>query len=517
VTATLDQPVSLAERYEAATPRQRASALKRLDADQLRELATAKPWWWWGRGDQFEPEGEHRWWVINAGRGWGKTRTGAETILAKARRYPGSRIALVGPTFADGRDTMVEGESGLLACMGVTELRGSSIDTGWNRSIGELFMGNATRFRIFSSDQPMRLRGPQHHFAWGDEPSYWKDVAKGTDRDGTFSNLNIGLRLPARRGWDDHYRPGGVLTMTPRLVPLLKVPDELVRDRPHLAGLLQRDDVHLTTGSTMANLRNLDRHYYNAVIAPVLGTTLGLQELGGQLLEDVEGALWSSALLSTLHATVEEVPYTLNKLVVAFDPAGGEGLTHDEHGIVVAASTGPRTNLQMWVLDDLSFGGSVDDAARRVILAAYVNQADAIAYEKNQGQDWIASVLRSTYAAMLTTGEVPKTWRLCKLEPVNAVRSKVQRATPIAGYYQQRRVHHVGSFPVLEGQMTTWVPGDSDSPDRLDALVWALTWLYGTGPAQADVASPAGRERRGRRPTQPSSRIPQVYGARTRR
>ena len=159
-----------------------------------------------------------------AGRGWGKTRTGAEWIAEKARRYPGARCGLVAQTAADGRDVMVEGESGLLSVLDPAELRGGAIDSAWNRSLGELFLANGSRFKIYSSEKPQKLRGPQHHFVWGDEPTYWYDHAKGTAKDTTFSNMVIGCRLPARPGWDADYRSQVCLTCTPRRTALLKVP-----------------------------------------------------------------------------------------------------------------------------------------------------------------------------------------------------------------------------------------------------------------------------------------------------
>lgn len=521
MTQTIEAPESLAERFAKSSPEVRAIALQRMGRHKALQLARGqRPWWFHGRSDQQMPTGDWRWWLILAGRGWGKTRTGGECAGGWARRYPASRGALIAPTFADGRDTMVEGDSGLLSFTDASQLRGGSISSGWNRSLGELFYANGSKAKVFSSEQAFRLRGPQHHWVWGDEPAYWRDVAAGTAKDSTFSNANIGLRLPARPGWTNDYRPRGVLTTTPRLVPLLKVPDSVLTAKPELAGLMQRGDVARTQGATVANLRNLDRAYYDAVVAPLLGTTLGLQELGGVLLEDVEGALWKQVAIE-----VDRRDYpgdeAVTRTVVSYDPAGGGGFGHDEHGIVVASNAGPKPTMQFYVREDLSGNMGVEQAAQQVILAAALYRADAIVFEKNQGQDWIPATLRSTYDAMRADPELdallPPQWRLPTLVAVSAARDKLKRATPVQQLYAQRRVHHTQVLAVLESQMTTWVPGDSDSPDRLDAMVWAISWLYGIAAGTAVVASPAARERSGRRPGQPSSRLPAVYGTRGQR
>lgn len=511
---------SIAQRLRYASAVLRASFVRSLTPEQAADLATGKPWWYWRRPEQAEPTGVRRWWLILAGRGWGKTRTGAEWIVAKARAHPGARCALVAPTFGDARDTMVEGDSGILSVVFSWELRGGTIDSAWNRSLGELFFANGSHFKIFSSEKPRQLRGPQHHYLWGDEPAYWDDAGRGTARDSTWSNANFGLRLRPRRDWPDAktFRPQACLTTTPRPVALLKVPDEIAADRPHMAGLLQRPDaVTITRGRTLDNIDNLSDDYKAAVIDPLLGTTLGRQELDAELLEDVEGALWTKALIDVGRVVADAVP-SLNKIAVAFDPAGGGGVGHDEHGIVVAGAVGDRRRAEFYVLADYSVNGSVTTAARAAIFAYIEHEADVLVYEKNQGQDWVKATLQSTYDTMVENGEVAPV--PLRIVDVSARRSKRLRAEPVAGLYEQgstnlpptSRVHHVGYLAVLEGQMTTWIPDEGDSPDRLDALVYAILWLYGEGPGTADVASPAGRERRGRRPNQPTSRLPSVYG-----
>lgn len=503
--------LSLADRLHTYTKAVRRRWIARLTLAQQRELP-GRPWWFMGRPEQFVPGGLWRFWLILAGRGWGKTRTGAETAAGWARKYPGARIALIAISFADGRDTMVEGESGLLSVLAPGELRGGMETTAWNRSMGELFLANGSRFKIYTSERPKQLRGPQVHFAWGDEPAYWDDAAAGTAKDSTFSNLNFALRLPPRPGWPRDYSPRCVLTTTPRRVPLLKVPDDVVAERPYLAGLLQRDDVHITRGTTFDNIHNLDVDYRRSVVDPLIDTTLGRQELMGELLEDVEGALWKQADID--RDRVMSAP-PLFKTAVAFDPAGGGGLGHDEHGIVGGGITGTRLDPQMYLLADDSINGTPSQAARLAILLYIRLDADVLVYEKNQGQDWIPTTIEATWADMTRAGEI--TAPLPRMQEVSAIRSKQLRAQPVAGFSEQKRIHHVGVFAILEGQQTTWVPGDTDSPDRLDAYVYLMTKLYELGPTPAAVASQAARERRGRRPDMPSTRLPVTFGSRPNR
>lgn len=509
--------LSLARTYQLGDDELRHSIIWALTPEKKIELAHGKPWWFYGRPEQWAPIGDWRWWLINAGRGWGKTRTGAEWIVDKARRYPGCRIALVAMTFTDGRDTMIEGVSGILNILHPAEFRDGNIERGWNRSLGEIFMANGSHMKLFSSERPRQLRGPAHHFTWGDEPAYWYDAALGTDRDTTWSNLNIGLREPRRKDWALPFRGQGILTTTPRRVPLLKVPDQLLKDQPSKAGLMQRADTIVTIGTSMDNVYNLEAAYRDAVITPLLGTTLGRQEIGGEMLEAVEGALWTEEMITLARDPQTSIlPADLLKTVVGFDPAGGGGAGHDEHGIIVASSGGRAGDLHAYIRADYSRSMSVDEAARQVILAAFAYGADAIAYEKNQGQDWIPGTLRPVFESMREAGDIPDTWLLPTLEPQNAITNKFRRAQPVAALYAplMRKVHHVDSLPVVEGQMTSWIPGESDSPDRMDALVWAVTWLMGTGPMRAAVASPAQRERGGRRAGMPSSQLPAVYGSR---
>lgn len=402
------------------------------------------------RPTQLKPGGTWLTWLILAGRGFGKTRTGAETVSEFASISPDSRIALVAQTFTDGRDTMVEGESGLLNCLPAEALRGGGTETAWNRSLGELFFSNGARAKVFSSEKPGQLRGPQHHFAWVDEPAKFKDAGKGDALDTTWNNLLLGLRLGAR--------PQVVVTGTPTNCLLVR---QLVTKTE--TGLTE-----LTRGSTYDNLDNLAPTFREQVLSMYEGTRIGRQELLGEILDDVQGALWSLAEIDALRQAA--APPLFTNVVVAVDPAGGAEETNDETGIVVA---GRSPDGHGWVLADRTGRYSPQGWAQRAVAAYHEFSADRIVAEINYGGAMVESTLR----AAGFTG-----W----IDVVTASRGKRQRAEPIAALYgdpsnpdswDRGRIHHVGAFPELEDQMTMWVPGSGDSPDRMDALVWALTSL----------------------------------------
>lgn len=471
--------------------KRRGAIIRRLPGAMQAQLAAGElPWWLTGRPEQLSPgHDDWRWWLIGGGRGGGKTRSGAERCKAWSLGYPEMRGALVAPTFADGRDTMVEGESGLLSVLPPSMLRGGRVDTAWNRSLGELFLANGSQWKVYSSEKPRSLRGPQFHFAWGDEPSYWRDAHRGTSQDSTWSNLNFALRLRARPGWPD-YQPQAVLTFTPRRCALLKVPDEVARAQPHHAGLLQRvgrPGYAMTTMPTRDNLHNLSATYLEAVIEPLIGTTLGRQELDAILLEDVEGALWRQAMIDAGRDHGVDLA-SVHRRVVSFDPAGAEDGTGDEHGIVVV---GDDRAGQVYVLDDLSGHMSPLDAAKTALRAAILWQAGEVVYERNQGQGWIRPVFKTAWDQLVNDGEASGV--MPRLASVHASVGKRLRAEPVVALYETHRVHHTRPLPALEGQMTTWVPGDGESPDRLDALVHGVTYLAGVG--MASIQSAVGTKR----------------------
>lgn len=410
------------------------------------------------RGSQNPPPADDPdWlvWLILAGRGYGKTRVGSEFTADQLKRNERWRWALIGSTFTDGRDTMVEGESGLLRIIPPSLLIDGSTERSWNRSLGELKLANGSQAKLFTSERPRQLRGPQHHGAWGDEPFHWTDAHLGDADDSTFSNLLLGLRLGPH--------PRLVLTSTPKRVRLLMGTTERpgVRDQPSTV---------VTRGSTYENLDNLAPTFRAQVLSKYEGTTLGRQELHAEVLDDVEGALWTTATIDT-HRVIE-APSDLTRIVVAIDPAATGGEAADDTGIVVA---GRNAVGEFFVLDDASMHGSPDAWGHAALTAFDDHNADRVIAETNNGGDMIEALLRTKRPLLPYT-------------KVTASRGKRTRAEPIAALYEQGRVHHVGMFTDLEDEMTTWVPG-MDSPDRMDALVWAITSLMTSGPVSSGTAA----------------------------
>lgn len=438
--------------------------------------------WPHARTAQRPPGGDWLVWYIRAGRGFGKTRAGSEWAKHQALAWPESKGALVCPTYPDGRDTMVEGESGLLAILAPSQLRGGSIDSAWNRSIGELWLANGSRLKVFSSERPGRLRGPQHHWGWGDEPAEWLDAhldplqsLKGT----TWSNLLFGLRLGQH--------PQVVLTGTPKTVRLI-------------LGLLWRDgdrtrgpapNVVVTQGSTYDNLANLAPTFRAEVLEAYEGTTMGQQELHAMILEDNPGALFRRAQLDRDRIGGDRVPQ-LARVVVGVDPSGGAG----DQGIVVvgkAADQPPvagraRLRGHGYVLDDRTCRLSPDGWGRQAVLAWHENAADLIAVEVNFGGDMAKETITAAgqalldeHQAMVAAGTLAPDQAIHttpRVKVLRASRGKRARAEPVSATYEQGRVHHVGTLARLEDECCEWVPDESSwSPNRLDALVWACTEL----------------------------------------
>jgi predicted phage terminase large subunit-like protein len=383
------------------------------------------------REEQLTPEGEWNVWLLLAGRGYGKTRTAAEDIAWYGLAHPKSRIAIVAETFGDGRDVCVEGTSGLISVLPLEAI------ANWNRSLGELVLTNGTRYKIFSGDKPDQLRGPQHHRAWCDE------LAKFQYARETWDQLLFGLRLGTR--------PQAIVTTTPRPIDVLR-------------GLLEREgeDVVVTRGSTFDNAPNLSAAALAQLRDRYQGTRLGRQELAGELLDDVPGALWTRDLIDA--ERIKEAP-DLARVVVAIDPAMTSGEEADETGIVVA---GKGVDGRGYVLSDATCRLSPDGWARRAVEAYDTYKADRIVAEVNNGGEMVEYTLRTV------TGRGSR----IPYKKLHASRGKRVRAEPIAALYEQGRVSHVGAFPELEDQMCTFVPDEvSFSPDRVDALVWALTEL----------------------------------------
>jgi phage terminase large subunit-like protein len=390
------------------------------------------------RPEQLPPDGDWLTWSYLAGRGAGKTRSAAEWVHERAMSEPGCRIALVGRTPADVRDVMIEGESGILA----VAHEDAPIYQSTKR---RLTWANGSTAQAYSAEVPSQLRGPQHHYAWADEAAAWTDAPKGDVLDTAWNNLMLGLRLGAA--------PRCVVTTTPK-------PNALTRT------ILARSSTVVTRGSTYDNLGNLAPSFREQVLATYEGTRIGRQELMGELLDDVEGALWTIGVLD--ETRVQQAP-ELRRIVVAVDPSGGTGPNADEQGIVVA---GQGIDGDLYVLADRSCSLSPHGWASRAVAAFHEYRADRIVAERNYGGDMVESTIRQVQT------DVP-------VKVITASRGKVQRAEPVAALYEQHRVHHVGALPRLEDQMTTWTPASGTSPDRMDALVWAVTELTDGFSAQA--------------------------------
>lgn len=380
------------------------------------------------RPNQIAPAGDWFGWLILAGRGWGKTRTGAEWVREQVEAGA-RRIALVGPTAADTRDVMVEGESGLLA------ISHASNRPEYEPSKRRLTWPNGAVATLYSSEEPERLRGPQHDAAWCDELGAWRN------RESTWDQLMFGLRLG---------QPRVVITTTPKPIKLIK-------------DLMARPDFVVTRGSTSENSSNLARQFLDTVVGRYAGTRLGRQELEAEILEDIEGALWTRARIEDLRVVQAEVP-PFRRIVVAIDPAVTANEKSDETGIIVAAL---GIDGHGYVLGDHSGKYLPAEWAREAVKQYHRRGADRIIGEVNQGGAMVEATVRAV------DENVP-------FKGVHASRGKIVRAEPISALYEQGRVHHVGAFPELEDQLCTFAPGSTSSPDRLDALVWALTELMGT-------------------------------------
>ena len=388
-------------------------------------------WTFWARDEQLEPGGDWFCWLIKAGRGWGKTRTAAEWLNQRVKQGKARNIALVNDTAADVRDIMVEGMSGLL-----------TISPPWFKpeyepSKRRLTWPNGAIATCFAAESPEALRGPQHDTAWCDEPAKWKNLRKRDAEGGTaWDNLMFGLRVG---------EPRVVCSTTPRPIKWYK-------------NLLKRSSTVITGGPSYDNKENLSKVWFQEVIEPQAGTRLGRQEIEAELMDEVPGALWKMSEID--EHRLDKVPCELVRVVVALDPSVTNTEESDECGIVIA---GIGTDGQGYVLDDLSARCSPDTWANIACGAYHRRQADRIIGEANNGGDLIELTIRTVDENV-------------SYKKVHASRGKLTRAEPVAALYEQGRVHHIGSFPLLEDEQTSWVPGDK-SPNRMDALVWALTEL----------------------------------------
>lgn len=413
-------------------------------------------WKFWGRPEQQEPPGDWSVWLALAGRGFGKTRLGSEWIRANVEGSSPmaagrvGRIALIAETAADARDVMVQGPSGILACSP------PGFRPRYIKGDRKLEWPNGAIALTFSAEDPEQLRGPEHELAWSDELAKWRYAQE------TWDMLQFGLRIGAQ--------PRQLVTTTPRPIPIV---------RSLLAGEGKRAGTVVTRGSTYDNSLNLASSFIDKMRERYEGTRLGRQELRAEVLDDVPGALWTRAMLDrrTSYAPKaagmgpgDRIP-ELVRIVVAVDPSGTSGEDEDsgdDVGIMVVAK---GDDDHIYVLEDATVNLGPSGWARRVVQMYEKWRADCVVGERNFGGAMVEYTIRTVK-------------RNIAYKNVTASRGKVIRAEPIAALYEQGRVRHIGTFAALEDQMCGMTQGGylgRGSPDRVDALVWAITELqFGT-------------------------------------
>ena len=415
---------------------ERVAMLRSLTPTQLEELEY--DWRFWARPKQLPPEGDWATWVIRAGRGFGKTRSGGGWVHERALEESGRWCALVGRTPADVRDYMLEGPGGILRNTAPRER------PHYEPSKRRVTWPNGSWATIYSGDEPDQLRGFSGDTAWLDEMAKYRYAPESWD------NMQFGMREASGD------RPRRLITTTPRPLAILKQIEAMA-------------STIVVTGSSYENRANLDPTYFAETIAAYEGTRFGRQEIHAEILEDVPGALWTRRNLDEYR--VAEAP-AMSRIVIAVDPAATSEESSNETGIV-AAGLAPNADgvPHGYTLDDWSLRGSPDEWGRRVVACYRRFEADRIVAEKNQGGEMVEHVIKSV------DPNVPVTL-------VHASRGKYVRAEPVSALYEQGRVHHVGSLPVLEDQMIAFTPESSanrkggESPDRVDALVWAYSDLF---------------------------------------
>ena len=410
----------------------RLEQLRHLSAVQKEEFSTH--WRLWARKDQLPPGNEWRVWLIMAGRGFGKTRAGAEWVRAVAENDPAARIALVAASLGEARAVMVEGESGVLAVC-PPERRPS-----FESSLRRLTWPNGATAMLYSGAEPESLRGPQHSHGWCDEVAKW-DNASGRAM-AAWDNLAMGMRLGEE--------PQVLATTTPRAVPLLR-------------RLLDDEGVATTRGTTEDNKGNLPGRFIRDIRRTYGRSLLARQELDGEMIADLPGALWTRSLLEECREAAASSPSA--RVVVGVDPPASAG--GDACGIIVVALG--EDGIARVLADASVAKAGPERWARAVAQATRAWQADRVIAEANQGGAMVASVLRAADIAL-------------PIKLVHASRGKVARAEPVAALYEAGRARHAGTFPALEDELCGLIQGGAyqgpgRSPDRADALVWALSEL----------------------------------------
>ncbi|WP_092777152.1 terminase large subunit domain-containing protein [Jannaschia pohangensis] len=419
----------------SATPDQREAFLREMDDNTLAALPYLFEFW--ALDHQLPPEGDWRTWVILGGRGAGKTRAGAEWVRAQVEgprplmAGRARRVALVGETYEQVRSVMIEGDSGILACSPRDRM------PSWKATQRKLVWPNGAEAQVFSAHDFEALRGPQFDAAWMDELAKWPKAEDAWDM------LQFCLRLGDN--------PQAVVTTTPKNIPVLK-------------DILSRRSTVCTHAATEANRANLARGFLAEVMERYKGTRMGRQELDGILLDDIEGAFWTTPVLDALR--VETAP-EMDRIVIGVDPAVTSGGAADETGIVVvgAVMRGPISEWRAYVLEDATVSAASPTEWARAVANAYEKWgADRVVAEGNQGGDMIEAVLRQVAPTV-------------SYRKVTARRGKGVRAEPVAALYEQGKVRHLRGLGALEDQMCRMTVAGyrgSGSPDRVDAMVWAL-------------------------------------------
>lgn len=405
------------------------------------DLQSRADWLVKARPEQLAPPGDWLVWCMSAGRGFGKTRGGAEWAKWEGLKAPNRRIHIVAPTYADARDTCIEGDSGLLSVLPQECIE------AWNRSLGELFLTNGSRYKLFAAEEPNRLRGPQCHAAWGDELSSWR-------YEDAWDQLLFGLRLG-----DD---PRVCITTTPKPNPLTR-------------RILKDPGTVVTRGATFDNAANLAATALEQLKKKYEGTRLGRQELYAELLEDVPGALWTWAMIRAAQDKQTPPLEAMRRVVVAVDPSGSDGETGDKQGIVGAGVCKDKGHGH--VLANKTIRGTPDEWGKVAVKLYDDLKADCIVAERNYGGEMVRHVIQTVR-------------RNVPVKLITATRGKVVRAEPVAALYEQGRVSHLAPFGKLDEQLTQFT-GDGyvgeGSPDDADALVWAITELMLTGTVTSTI------------------------------
>lgn len=414
-------------------------------------------WSLWRRPEQWPPDSEE-WstFVYLAGRGAGKTRSGAEWVRDYAKRHPGCRIAIIGPTLGSVRDVCIEGDSGLRSVTPDSEFE------GYNKTLSQFRFKNGSIAFGYSAEMPERLRGPQHHIGWYDELASWREAQA------TWDMAAMGMRLGKR--------PQIFISTTPKPVPIILSLVARAEKQP--------EKVILRSGSTFANAANLAPAALEELRERYEGTALGRQELYAELIFDAAGALWRREWIESNRTLLPIEHIDIVRRVVAVDPSAGY---HPDNGSEESAkSTQPVTGIivagidargHAYVLDDRSVPNPTPDQwATEAVRAFHDWQCDKIIYERNHGGAMAEHTLRTV-------------WENAPLKHVYATHGKYVRAEPVAALYEQNKVHHNGTFKFLEDQMVMWEDGMRWSPDRMDALVWAM-WELMLGGGSGDMILP---------------------------